>query len=240
MKESKCKEGPFPIRLFYEAREIDQICIDALRQTKLLPSHPSAIKIDLFLERYFKVVIDYDDLGPGIMGSTVFSSKGAVTGIIIARWIEEEGTAVGERRVRSTLAHEGGHGLLHPRLFIAEQTPDLFGSAILRNDRPRNFLCRSEDVLPGALEIPKYDGKWWEWQANRAIGGLLLPKSLVAKLLVPFTEETPFGPVLKESKRSEAENELAETFDVNPIVARIRLQEIYPKEKNKINPLTVS
>jgi len=61
------------------------------------------------------------------MGSTVFNSKGAVTGILIARWIEEDGTAAADRRVRSTLSHEGGHGLLHPKLFIAEQTGDLFG-----------------------------------------------------------------------------------------------------------------
>ncbi len=28
-----------------------------------------------------------------------------------------------------------------------------------------------------------YDGRWWEWQANRAIGGLLLPKNLVNSAL---------------------------------------------------------
>jgi hypothetical protein len=106
MKEYRTKEGPFPLRLHYETKDIDDICLDALREAKLLPSEPSPIKIDLFLEKYFKVVVDYRDLGPGIMGSTIFNSKGAVTGIIIAPWIEEEGTDVAERRVRSTLAHE--------------------------------------------------------------------------------------------------------------------------------------
>jgi hypothetical protein len=233
MKEYRTKEGPFPLRLHYETKDIDDICLDALREVNLLPSEPSPIKIDLFLEKYFKVVVDYRDLGPGIMGSTVFNSKGAVTGIIIAPWIEEEGTDVAERRVRSTLAHEGGHGLLHPRLFIVEQTGDLFGRRDSASARPTNFLCRSNDISPEASAIPKYDGKWWEWQANRAIGGLLLPRSLVKNLTEPMTEQTSFGKALKESLRAKAVREVAETFEVNPVVARIRLQEIFPVEKNQ-------
>jgi hypothetical protein len=97
------------------------------------------------------------------------SRKGAVTGILIARWIEENGTAAADRRVRSTFAHEGGHGLLHPKLFIAEQTGDLFGRNNPTPSRPKSFLCRGSDISPAAFMAPKYDGKWWEWQA-RATG----------------------------------------------------------------------
>ena len=233
MKEYRTKEGPFPLRLLYEPKEIDEICLDALRESGLLPSEPSPIKIDLLLEKYFKVVVDYRDLGPNIMGSTVFNSKGAVTGIIIAPWIEEDGGHAAERRVRSTLAHEGGHGLLHSRLFIVEQTGDLFGLREAAPARPTNFLCRSNDISPEAAAIPKYDGKWWEWQANRAIGGLLLPKSLVVELTQQFTEQTPSGSVLKDSLRAKAVREIAETFEVNPVVARIRLGEIFGVERNR-------
>ena len=166
MKEYRTKEGPFPLRLVYEPKEIDDICIEALRAAKLLPTDPEPIKIDLFLEKYFQVVVDYNDIGPGIMGSTVFNSKGAVTGFTVAPWIEEDGTETADRRVRSTLAHEGGHGLLHPKLFIAEQTGDLFGRQNPGPERPRNFMCRSSDI--GAVKElqPKYDGQWWEWQAT--------------------------------------------------------------------------
>ena len=233
MKEFRTKEGPFPLRLLYEPQEIDDICLGALRQAKLLPSEPEPIKIDLFLEKYFDVHILYEDLGDGIMGSTVFNSKGGVTGFTIAPWIEEEGTEVADRRVRSTLAHEGGHGLLHSKLFMADQTADLFGQNPSAPTPPKNFLCRNTDISPSAAtSIPKYDGKWWEWQANRAIGGLLLPKPLVRKLVAHFTENTSFGPSLKESLRSTAEREIAKTFEVNPVVARIRLQEIHPKENH--------
>jgi hypothetical protein len=230
MKEFRTKDGPYPLRLLYETREIDDICLDALKQTKLLPSEPEPIKIDLFLEKYFEVPLIYQDLGEGIMGSTVFNSRGAVTGFTIAPWIEEDGTATAERRVRSTLAHEGGHGLLHPKLFIADQTADLFNHSS-GDQRPRNFLCRSNDISPNAGANPKYDGRWWEWQANRAIGGLLLPRPTVRKLVASYLEETSFGPRLREFQRAKAEKEIAETLDVNPVVARIRLEEMFPQEK---------
>ena len=227
MKEFRTKEGPFPVRLHYEIQEIDSICSDALRSKRLLPTEPEPIKIDLFLERYFGVVIDYKDIGDGIMGSTVFNSMGAVTGFMISPKIEEDGSEVGERRSRSTLAHEGGHGLLHSRLFMKDQTGDLFGESEKLTKTPPNFLCRNSDI--GAVGgIPKYNGQWWEWQANRAIGGLLLPKSLVAKVAAKFVTQGKFGPVLDDSQRTVLENEMAKTFDVNPIVARIRLAEMYP------------
>jgi len=232
MKEFRTKEGPFPVRLLYEIEEIDQICTDALRSKRLLPTEPEPIKIDLFLERYFGVIVDYKDLGDGIMGSTVFNSMGVVTGFIISPKIEEDGTTVGERRSRSTLAHEGGHGLLHPRLFMKDQTGDLFGGAVKPTKSTPNFLCRNSDI--GAVGgIPKYDGRWWEWQANRAIGGLLLPKKLVATVAACFTSEGNFGPELPEAKRTELEREIAKTFDVNPAVARIRVAEMFPVDREQ-------
>ena len=231
MKEFRTKDGPYPLRLLYEIREIDDICLDALKQAKLLPSEPEPIKIDLFLEKYFEVPLIYEDVGEGFMGSTVFSSKGAVTGFTIAPWIEEEGSATAERRVRSTLAHEGGHGLLHPKLFIADPTADLFNLSSGAY-RPRNFLCRSNDISPSAGATPKYDGRWWEWQANRAIAGLLLPRPTLKKLIAPYLEESTFGQRLKEFQRARAEKEVAETFDVNPVVARICLEEMFPTGKH--------
>jgi hypothetical protein len=233
MKEFPTKEGPFPLRLMYDLKEIDDICLGALREAKLLPAEPEAIKIDLFLEKYFEVPLVYEDLGEGIMGSTVFNSRGMVTGFTIAPWIEEDGTEVSDRRVRSTLAHEGGHGLLHSRLFMAEQTGSLFGDSF-DAVRPKNFLCRSRDINPGATGQPRYDGQWWEWQANRAIGGLLLPKPLVLKLITPLLEDSSFGKTLGALNRSKAEGAVSEAFDVNPVVARIRLQEMYPVDGQKL------
>ena len=95
-------------------------------------------------------------------------------------------------------------------------------------EKPK-VLCRD---LPGieAAGSRKYDGRWWEYQANSAIGALLLPRSLVQKAVDPLLIERGFlgAKVLESSKREEAVRTLTEAFDVNPAVARIRLEEIFP------------
>src|SRR5438045_831977 len=112
MKEFISREGPYRRRLVYETTEIDQICEDALRTIQLLPATPQPIKIDLFLEKYFEVRVIYEDLGEEILACTVFNRLGAVTGFILSSRIEDKETKSSQRRARSTLAHEGGHGLL--------------------------------------------------------------------------------------------------------------------------------
>src|SRR5438128_11542216 len=139
MKEFRTKDGPFPIQLIYETAEIDTICEDALRQSGQLPASPQPIKIDRFLEKFFEVPVVYDKLDEGAIGCTIFNRQGRVTGFIISSLVEADGDQGGKRRTRSTLAHEGGHGLLHPRLFMAVgKTGSLFGSSA--NDKPK-ILC---------------------------------------------------------------------------------------------------
>jgi hypothetical protein len=226
MKSFPAKEGPYPVRLIYEPQEIDLICEDALRTEKLLPKTPEPIKVDLFLERYFRVRLAYEDLGTEIMGCTVFNTTGAVTGFIISTRIEEDGKKSSERRARSTIAHEGGHGLLHSRLFMADtSTGSIFGKT--QPQQPK-IMCRPTDIRAAGSNAKAYDGKWWEWQANRAIAGLLLPKKLVHTCVSDLLISKGITPELPATKKAEAENLLADTFDVNPVVARIRLQEMFP------------
>jgi hypothetical protein len=224
MKEFRTKEGPYPIRLIYETAEIDQICEDALRQCGHLPRSPQPIKIDRFLEKYFEVRVVYQDLGDGTIGCTAFNRHGRVTGFIISSALDADGTKSAGRRTRSTLAHEGGHGLLHPRLFLADgNSGTLFGSK--PGDTSR-ILCRNQDV-GAATAKPVYTGRWWEWQANRAIAGLLLPKKLVTAALGEILNKEGMLHVLPEARRRDAEALVAESFDVNPAVARIRLEEMF-------------
>ncbi len=106
MKTLRATRGPFAEQPFYEDEEIESICTDELRAVKLLPDRPEAIRIDRFIEKRFKVVPEYRDLGQDILGLTQFNPKG-VRAVIVARALEDEGTEVAERRIRSTLAHEG-------------------------------------------------------------------------------------------------------------------------------------
>lgn len=225
MKSFRAKSGPFYERPHFEPGEIDRICVDELRKAGCLPATPEPIRIDRFIEKRFNVVPEYDDLPDGILGYTRFSKKG-VEAIVVAKALDTDGGKVADRRIRTTLAHEGGHGLLHAYLFAVEDaSASFFDSEPEDKDK---ILCR--DVQGESSRQGRYDGRWSEYQANRAIGGLLLPKKLVGMALQPYM--APAGalgvPTLDQKRRGEAERALAEIFDVNPVVARLRVADLYP------------
>jgi hypothetical protein len=94
----------------------------------------------------------------------------------VSKALDEEGSKPAERRLRTTLAHEGGHGLLHAHLFVLGAKPaSLFGDAIASD--ASKILCREDGIPAGATNESKYGGRWWEFQANQAMSALLLPKA---------------------------------------------------------------
>ena len=232
MKTLRYKSGPFSGRPHFEPSEIDRICVDELRKEGLYPNSPEAIRIDRFVEKHFGVVPQYEDLPAGVLGFTKFTKKG-VEAIVIAAALDAEKGKVAERRVRTTLAHEAGHGLLHANLFALDEKPLHLFDADSHFDH--KILCR--DIQGDERKSRAYDGRWWEFQANRAIGGLLCPKTLVQEALKPFLVPTgSLGAVtLDEERRDEAARTLADIFDVNPIVAKIRITELHPAETGQLS-----
>jgi hypothetical protein len=228
MKTFRAKTGPFTEQPFYEPAEIESICTEELQKLNLYPADPAPIRIDRFIEKRFGVEPMYEDLPNGLLGFTRFGTKGIVE-IVVAKALDEEGTIPAERRLRTTLAHEGGHGLLHAHLFAFGTRPDsLFGDG-LASDAPK-ILCRDGGVsgLEPTKKKPPY--RWWEFQANQAMGVLLLPKALVEKAVASILVSNGIFalPTLPDDRRERAAQLIAETFDVNPIVARIRLDALYP------------
>jgi hypothetical protein len=228
MRTFRAKAGPFAEQPFYKTAEIESICTEELQKLKLYPSDPAPVRIDRFIEKRFGVRPTYEDLPKGLLGFTKFGAQGVVE-IVIAKALDEEGTVPAERRLRSTLAHEGGHGLLHAHLFAFGTRPDsLFGDG-LASDSPK-ILCRDGGVFePGpAAKKPPY--RWWEFQANQAMGALLLPKALVERAVTPMlVAQGLLGlQTLADDRRERTIRLVAETFNVNPIVARIRLDALYP------------
>ena len=233
MRTIRSQHGPFAERPHYKLVEIDRICTDALKSVGLLPESPEPVRIDRFVEKYFNVSPRYESLPDGVLGFTEFGRDG-VKGIVVTTALDEEGGKVSDRRIRTTLAHEGGHGLLHMHLFaLGEKPQSLFEDD---SDRPE-IMCR--DVQGETSGRSGYDGRWWEYQANRAIGGLLLPRRLVRAAVEPYCEEQGGLGLsgIKEDERERAARELADIFDVNPVVTRIRLEELFPAEKT--NQLTL-
>lgn len=231
MKTFRSKSGPFSERPHFEESEIDRICVDELRKQGLYPSSPEAIRIDRFVEKRFGIVPQYESLPDGVLGFTKFSGKG-VEAIVISEALDAEGSRVAERRVRTTLAHEAGHGFLHAYLFALDEKPLHLFDADSHADH--KILCR--DVQGEERKNRNYDGRWWEFQANRAMGSLLCPRALVHEALKPFL--VPSGSLgavtLDEPRRELAARALADIFDVNPVVAKIRITEVYPVETGQL------
>lgn len=222
MKTYRAKTGIFDKRIWYDPAEMEKICLDALRSVDLLPDSPSPIRIDRFLNKQFGVDAEYKNLPDGILGFTEFGDKG-VERIVIAESLDLDSRISSERRIFTTMAHEAGHGLFHSQLFIFK------GKSLFEEieEKPKN-MCRDE--LRSVFNGNNYNNEWWEYQANIAIGALLLPRPLAEEALEPFTKDSGlFLKTLDENKYNEAVSCLSDTFDVNPAVARIRIREIFPK-----------
>ena len=241
MKISKAKDGPFPERLYFERSEVEHIAIQALRSVDLLPTSPGPIRIDRFFEKCFGLYPAYEDMPAGLLGYTEFGSQGPQE-VVVSRSLAESDTRPAARLVKSTLAHEGGHILLHSHLY-ALQSRRRSSSAIEKqfDVTDSKILCREGSVSHTGEEgsSRRYDGRWWEYQANLMIGALLLPAPLVEQALQPMCpQKSSLGlQDLPQDQREEAADLLSNTFDVNPIVARIRVEEIFPDSNQ--NQLTL-
>jgi len=224
MKSVRTKKGPFAERPFYKDDEIERLCREELESAGLYPSDPRPIRIDRFIEKRFRITHDYEELPSEILGYTRFN-KGGVSAIVVARSLDDNST-VNDRRIRSTLAHEAGHGLLHSHLFVLTGQSALFPEG--QTESPR-VMCRGEkDGRPR----PRYAGEWWEYQANRTIGGLLLPRLLAMKAIERFISQVGLlgTASLPDGQRALATKHIAEVFEVNPAVASIRLEELFPQD----------
>lgn len=224
MKARGLSQGPFKQRIYLPASQIERLCEDALRSVGLFPETPSAIRIERFIEKKFGLTPEYSALPVGVLGYTVFEA-GRPSSMVVDRGLAESDSAVAQRRINTTLAHEAGHCLFHAQIFdAAGVSEELFLDG--QESRVPRILCRDEPSQ-------SYQGKWWEYQANTAIGPFLLPKDLVVTAVQPFLESRGLLglPALGDRMRRPAELALAEIFEVNPVVVRIRLAEMFPRDQ---------
>lgn len=210
---------------FLSAATIRRICLDALRSVNLLPIRAEPIRIDRFIEKKFAIVPQYKELPHDVLGYTEFADQ-IPTAVIVNRFLDRFDESVDARRFRTTCAHEAGHCLLHAELFGRKVSwPSLFPE----EDGPRKppFLCRHQnDRSPHKPERANTPFDRLEYQANQAIGALLLPRPLVEPTLGPFTKVNQLGTTMVDGSRIEdAVRMLSKVFDVNPVVARIWLKD---------------
>jgi hypothetical protein len=200
-----------PYRIYYEAAEIDRIMETELRRSHLDRIGPSAVDVDAFIETHLKITPEYVTLPRGVQGATDFSRDGTVRMRISAELSERAGRQEpgAENLIRTTLAHEAAHVLLHRSLFLS-QSEALFGQVASRQE-----LCR--DIDPDGRG---YTGEWWEWQANRGMGALLLPRSEIIAIAGPWT-----AAALRDGRLVQ---DIARRFQVSFKAVCFRLEQIKP------------
>ena len=93
------------------------------------------------------------------------------------------------------------------------------------------MLCRDDGIEGGRRS---YTGEWWEFQANAAMGHLLMPRCLVDQAIRQFL--VPIGKLggkrVDPVRYETAVRSLANVFDVNPIVAKIRVEALYSAKED--------
>ena len=233
MKIIRARSGPFVEQHYYEDAAFEDMAMAELSSVGLLPETPEPVRVDRFIEKRFGIVHEYKDLPSGVMGYTKFGPS-EIEIVLISRALSEEGRRPAERLINSTLAHEAGHMIMHKGLFTLQVREG--GHSLLPSDidlEKGEIKCRSDIVKAGdaAESTQRYDGRWWEYQANQMIGTLLMPRPLVYEVVDPLLASPGLlgMKVLEASRREDAARLLAEVFDVNPAAARVRVAKLFPE-----------
>lgn len=224
MKSRRDSTSPWGTRLYFEEAEFETITQELLRRTGDDYFTPgSGVDVDLVLLRSYKTEADYVDLPPEMMGRTIFDPDGKSV-IQISRLLADraEDDVLARRRLRTTLAHEIGHVCCHPQLFFRDESAlNLFES---EGQDAKGILCREE-----AIGDMGYHGKWWEYQANRCMASLLMPRDLIISQLSVTLKRQSFdsmkGSILAGSARKVI-GELSDCFDVSGQALFYRLNDL--------------
>jgi Zn-dependent peptidase ImmA (M78 family) len=136
-----------------------------------------------------------------------------------------ETDSAARRRYRTTLAHEIGHAVCHPQLFMEDSfTRRLFGNQQAAARETSKILCRETEV--GQF---KYKGEWWEYQANQCMAALLLP----VRLFREATERAmsglgfvSFEDAIRSGRADALVRELSDFFDVSQEAVFYRLDHL--------------
>jgi hypothetical protein len=124
------------------------------------------------------------------------------------------------RRLRSTTAHECAHIALHGHLHAVPATGALFPD--MRPVESRT-LCRTETIeQPGRVQL----GEWWEYQANRGMASLLLPRAMVREHIAATLARLGAADMLAAIRAGQGEvviRAIMDAFDVSYEMAFYRL-----------------
>lgn len=213
--------GRFPQRPHYSPEELDHECetviSDFLRTLHGEVSYPIATEdIQKLIERdteYLDVYADLSSYGANVEGLTEFKPERKPC-VLISMSLTESANM--ENRFRTTLTHEYGHVFFHNHLW---QMKSSMQDILTQNRNSDKEVCKRESMI----EAPQND--WMEWQAGYACGAMLMPKSVVVRLVRDYMEQHELY-VTVSLQTPHAQNlisRMTTTFQVSDEAARIRL-----------------
>lgn len=182
-------------------KQIDQLGEEILRDfAPDLLKRPGALDIDLFVESYLGMELDFQYLSNnGIyLGMTIFDETSKLPVYDPekqqAKYFFVKGNTVlidrslirsrkNEGRYRFTVGHEAAHALLHREYYrrmknYLQEHPDAKSSHLPP--------CRAGAYLKPEQRNFQTDHDWLEWQADTLASALLMPKSMVSQEVYDF------------------------------------------------------
>lgn len=215
--------SPWGSKLWIPADRFDPM-MDAVRsragQTALVPRQ--GIDVDVILKDLYCVDPDFCVLPKGCLGRTTFLADGSFYVQVSADLANEAvSSPVARRRLRSTLAHECAHIALHAALHPIRSARSLFDDMACDTVA---VMCRGEGIEAGG-SAPD----WWEYQANRGMASLLLPRDLLRAALSSSVQVRGLTDLREALATEQAEavlRDLMELFDVGYSMTLYRLQDL--------------
>lgn len=215
--------GRFRWRPWYEAREIDALCerrIERFLHTRhSVISYPvSTDDLTVLIEQeasdldLFADLAGQGDTDTGIEGITTFY-RDRCPRVQIARDLSHEPHR--QARLRTTLAHELGHVLLHD--FARQDDQGMEPGARLAPVPP--VAC-----TPTVLNRGQVD--WMEWQASYACGALLMPRSALQEVVTPLLARIGVPPPVSGLEAGRLGERVQGHFLVSEAAARVRLRQL--------------
>ena len=222
MRTRRDLASPWGYRVWYHDSEFDTLMDEARERAAVdLFTPGSGIDVEELLLRVYGISPDFAaDLPDEVLGRTLFSGDGQIE-IEINRTLSEraEHDRTARRRLRSTLGHECAHVVGHAHLQVSDGTLSLF-----EYDEPRQsrVLCRSVSIQLGGAGVD-----WWEYQANRGMASLLLPRPILKTEIPTVLGSCGYRTVtaaLADGRGKEVINAIADLFDISFEMTLYRLQ----------------
>lgn len=216
---------------FIHADEIEKLVELELTASGLFPTIENPIvEIETFIERHLGAQLEqYVDLDDDVLGVTYFFPD-RPPHVQINRNLAEAADDVHaptwyHGRLRSTMAHEAGHILLHRNLFDFEtQQGSLWDGYDSRETNARCQRCLKRDATQATAG--RVDRR--EYQANIAMAALLMPRRVFEATAFSVLEGWGITDAVRESEqvslRLKLTSELGERFKVSRQACEIRMK----------------